>query len=157
MELTADQIQLWFHYEEIAMHFNQLILQYRLQLMGGAGAIGALSTYLIGSNVTDVAQRNWLRLLVSAGLLVLIVAAATLDLLYYNELLRGAVDALIEYERLHPEINMSTLIEKRVTSLGITAIYVVYGIVIIPLSIFVVWSACVHFRGCSSRVPDNNG
>ena len=50
MELEPDQvIALWFHYEKIAMHFNQLIIQYRLQLMGGAGAIGAVAAFLIQS------------------------------------------------------------------------------------------------------------
>ncbi len=95
MELTNEQIvDLWFHYEEIAMHFNELIIQYRLQLMGGAGAIGAISSYLIGSKVEDPQQHRWLRFLVSFMLLVLITAAAALDLFYYNRLLLASVEVI---------------------------------------------------------------
>jgi len=146
MEPTAEQIQLWFHYEEIAMHFNELILQYRLQLMGGVGVIGALSSYLIGNNVSDISQRSWLRFLVASGLLVLIVAAAALDVFYYNQLLIGAVDAIKKYEAAHPAINMSTIIDEKVTRIGVQAVYITYAIVILPLLAFVLWSAWAHFR-----------
>ncbi|MBK7134757.1 MAG: hypothetical protein IPH73_00520 [Rhodocyclales bacterium] len=148
MEPTHEQIELWYHYEEIAMHFNQLILQYRLQLMGGAGAIGAISSYLIGANVSDIGKRYWLRFLIASGLFVILCAAAALDVLYYNELLQGAVDALIEYERLHPGINMSTYIEKRFSAYpagGRMPIYLTYGILLVPLFLFVIWSACMYF------------
>jgi len=109
-----DTVALWYHYEEIAMHFNSLIIQFRLQLIGGAGAIGTAGAYLIGSKVEDVQERRWLRSLVSSGLWSLIVTAALLDLFYYNRLLQGAVNALLDFERNHPEIQMSTQIEARV-------------------------------------------
>ena len=64
------------------MHFNDLLMQYRLQLLGGAGAIGTLATYLIGGKVDPDERRHWLRFLVSAGLLVLGAAAASLDVFY---------------------------------------------------------------------------
>ena len=89
-------ITLWFHYETVAMHFNELIIQYRLQLMAGIGAIGAIAGYLVGSKVAEESDRHKLRAFISAGLLIILVAAAYLDLFYYNELLRGAVDALLE-------------------------------------------------------------
>jgi hypothetical protein len=114
-ELSSSVIELWYHYEQVAMHFNELIMQYRLQLMGGLGTIGALSGYLIGGKVKDQQKRNWLRALVSTGLLMLLVAAASLDLFYYDQLLQGAVDALVELESKNPPINLSTLIEKKVT------------------------------------------
>jgi hypothetical protein len=90
-DLPSNVVDLWYHYEEVAMHFNQLIIEYRLRLMGGVGAVGAVSSYLIGGTVKDPMRRNWLRALVSSGLLVLFVAAACLDLFYYNALLEGAV------------------------------------------------------------------
>ena len=47
LKTTEEVIKLWFHYEQIAMHFNDLIIQYRLQLMGGAGAIGTFYFFLV--------------------------------------------------------------------------------------------------------------
>src|SRR5947208_1362257 len=101
---TSDTVALWYHYEEIAMHFNTLIMQFRLQVIGGAGALGTVAGYLIGEKVTDHKQQDWLRALISSGFTVLIFAAAILDLGYYNRLLLGAVKALTEFEKLHPEI-----------------------------------------------------
>jgi len=40
-------------------------------------------------------QRAWLRTIIAGGLLVLTMAAAMLDLLYYDQLLRGAVKAIV--------------------------------------------------------------
>jgi hypothetical protein len=139
-ELSSNVINLWYHYEQVAMHFNELIIQYRLHLMGGLGTIGALSGYLIGGKVDDPQMRNWLRALVSTGLLMLLVAAASLDLFYYDQLLQGAVDALVEFESKHPPIDLSTLIEKKVTYRGMIPIYFTYGLIFISLFGFTVWS-----------------
>lgn len=145
-ELSSDVIDLWYHYEQVAMHFNELIMQYRLQLMGGLGAIGALSGYLIGGNVKDQQERNWLRALVSSGLLLLLTAAAALDLFYYDRLLQGAVDALVDYEHKHPQINLSTLIEKKVTYRGMIPIVFAYSLIFVGLGWFTAWAWVVFFR-----------
>jgi len=139
MDNHDDIVTLWYHYEEIAMHFNSLIMQFRLQVMGGAGAIGAVSGYLIGGKVTDVKQQNWLRALVSSDLLLLILSAAILDIAYYNQLLRGAVDALLAFETQHPEIQLSTQIEAAVGN-GKFAVWWAYGLMLGTLGIFVVWA-----------------
>ena len=151
MTLTQTEIELWFHYEEIAMHFNELIMQYRLHLMGGAGAIGALLSYLIGGKVEDESRRHLLRFVVSLILLLFVSAAAALDLLYYNQLLQGAVDALLEFEREHPPINMSTLIEKRVSGRGILTILLFYSVIWFPLLGFTIWSWCQHKSGANEN------
>ncbi len=135
MELTSAQVDLWFHYEEIAMHFNELIIQYRLQLMGGTGAIGAVAAYLILGK-EDVVLRSSLRVLFSCLMLILLVAAAFLDLFYYNKLLDGAVVALLEFEKNHPEINMSTYIHAEVQNWAKPAIWLWYAAIIVPLGIF---------------------
>ena len=140
MSLDHEVIALWFHYEEIAMHFNQIIIQYRLQLMGGAGLIGALSSYLIGGKVEVAERRHMLRAYVSTGLVVLILAAAVLDVFYYNELLLGAVDALLRFEQEHPELYMSTLISNRFPNGGTLPIFITYGLVLGPLTLFSIWS-----------------
>lgn len=148
MELTNTEIiQLWFHYEEIAMHFNELLLRYRMQLMGGAGAIGTLLSYLIGSRIKDVTVRHWVVFVVSLVLLVIISAAAALDLFYYNQLLLGAVDALLEFENMHPIINMSTRIEEQISNRGLITIRTVYAIILLPLLIFTIWSGRMQLKG----------
>jgi hypothetical protein len=156
-------VNLWWHYEEIAMHFNELIMQYRLQLMGGAGAIGAISSYFIGSHVQKPERRHTIRAYVATVMIMLLIAASLLDLLYYNELLQGAVDALKKFEMEHPEIYMSTLIEHRFkdpisgeTSRGTEIIYYVYGIIIIPLALFTIWSWYVFAKERLQKNSTNN-
>lgn len=140
MELTPDQqIELWFHYEEIAMHFNGLIIQYRLQLMGGLGAIGAVAGYLIAEK-TEAVNRPGLRLVVSITLLALVSAAAYLDISYYNQLLVGAVDALLEFEKNNSSINMSTRIHEAAKGWPWPIIHIWYSAIIVPLAIFAIWS-----------------
>ena len=144
--INPDVVQLWFHYEEIAMHFNELIIQYRLHLMGGIGLIGALSGYLIGNNVESPYMRHKLRALISSGLLVLFIAAAYLDLGYYNELLRGAVDALEKFESEHKEVYLSTYIVNRFSGHATVRIYITYAIVLIPFLLFTLWSWYVFIK-----------
>ena len=139
MELTPAQVSLWFHYEEIAMHFNELIIQYRLQLMGGTGAIGAVAAYLIVGKA-DAAVRSLLQVLISCLMFILLFAAAFLDLFYYSKLLDGAVVALLEFEKIHPEINMSTYISAEVQNWAKPAIWIWYAAIIVPLGIFAGWS-----------------
>jgi hypothetical protein len=109
-----------------------------LQLMGGAGAIGALASYLIGAQVKSPLQQLRLRSVVSFGLFVLIFAAASLDVFYYNQLLLGAVDALLKFESEHPEIYMSTMISTSVTNRGFLTIYGVYGGILAVLGVYTV-------------------
>jgi hypothetical protein len=139
--MTVDPTVLaqWYHYEEIAMHFNTLIMQFRLQLLGGAGLIGTLASYLIGGKVKGVAQQHRLGFYVSGGLFVLIFAAALLDIFYYDYLLRGAVQALLDFEKLHPEIQMSTTIENTV-GWGKYIADVSYVLVLGALGAFTWWS-----------------
>lgn len=146
--MEVDQvIALWFHYETVAMHFNELIIQYRLQLMGGAGAIGALSGYLIGSKVESPIMRYKLRAYVSSILLLLMLAAFYLDIYYYNELLRGAVSALLKLESEYSDIlYMSTSIKQQFSGGATKHIYIAYSFVLVPLIIFTGWTWLVFKR-----------
>lgn len=140
-------IELWYHYEQVAMHFNEMIIQYRLQLMGGAGVIGALSGYLIGSKVDSALLRHKLRAYVSSGILLLILAAFYLDIYYYNELLRGAVKAILKLEAEHPDILfMSTYIKKQFPGGATKHIYVAYSFVLVPLFGFTIWAWYAHLK-----------
>lgn len=136
MELSPAQvIDLWFHYEEIAMHFNELTLQYRLQVMGGVGAIGAVAAFLTQGG-EDEERRYFIRWVVAFVLFFLILAAAILDLFYYKRLLHGAVAAIIELEETHPPINMSTHIRAAVDGWGAVAIHIWYGAILLPVAAF---------------------
>lgn len=146
--MEIDQvIALWFHYETVAMHFNELIIQYRLQLMGGAGAIGALSGYFIGSKVKSPFMRHKLRAYVSSVLLLLLLAAFYLDVYYYNELLRGAVSALLKLESEYSQIlYMSTAIKEQFSGGATKHIYIAYSFVLFPLVLFTGWSWSVCYN-----------
>lgn len=154
--MNIDQvIELWHHYEQVAMHFNELIIQYRLQLMGGAGVIGALSGYLIGSKVESPLLRHKLRAYVSTGLLFLVLAAFYLDVYYYNELLRGAVNAILKLEAEHPDIlYMSTHIKSQFPDGATRHIYVAYSFVLFPLFAFTIWAWYAHIK--ESRQNSNS-
>jgi hypothetical protein len=143
-------LEQWYRYEEIAMHFNTLIMQFRLQLLGGAGLIGTVASYLIGGKVHDDTQRHWLRFLVSFGLFVLIGAAASLDVFYYDRLLRGAVQALLDFEAKHPGIQMSTTIEQAVGWGKYSAIGS-YSAVLAVLVVFTGWSLRAYWRDKRSK------
>ena len=137
---TPDTVTLWFHYEELAMHFNSLIIQFRLQLIGGIGALGTAAAYFIGGKVEDASQRAWLRTIIAGGLLVLTTAAAMLDLLYYDQLLRGAVKAIVAYEAAHPEIQISTTIATNIGWFGDHVMWFAYSLMLLALSLFAGWS-----------------
>ncbi len=146
MELEPDQvIELWFHYEEIAMHFNELILQYRMTLIGGLGAIGAFVSYLVGSKLEDDSphrnEMRFVRFLVSLLLLVILVAAACLDLLYYNELLTSSVEVLKSFESEHQWINMSTHVSENFSEgFSFKLVGGIYLVFALPLFCFTIWS-----------------
>lgn len=142
---ARDILEQWFRYEEIAMHFNELIMQFRLQLLGGAGLIGTLAGYLIGEKVDNEKLRHWLRFTISGGLLVLLAAAAFLDVFYYSRLLQGAVEELKRFEGLHPHIQMSTRIDS-VVGWGRHAAAIAYAAILLVLFVFVVWSFKQHRR-----------
>jgi len=132
MELSPSEVtQLWFHYEEIAMHFNELTLQYRLQLMGGAGVLGSIFTYLIGFKIKENENKYWVIFYVSLVLFIILTAAAALDVFYYDKLLSGAVHAILELETKYPHINMSTLISKELSGCPVKIIYVVYSVILL--------------------------
>jgi len=121
------------------MHFNGLIMQFRLQVLGGAGAIGAVAGYLINSGTIDPKQQERLRAVVASGLWILILSAALLDVFYYRQLLEGAVNAIINLERQYPEIQISTEIQRTVGN-GVGVIWAFYGLPLAMLGAFAGWS-----------------
>lgn len=118
----ADLIALWWHYESVAMHFNELIIQYRSQVMAGVGALGAAAGYLDGRDKSKHEKQEQIRnvrlSVFFISLMVAVFALAYLDLKYYHVLLQGAVDSLVKLEKCHPALFLSTDIAFRANSIG---------------------------------------
>lgn len=113
----------WDKYENIAMHFNDLLIKLRTQAIGGVTAIATIAAVI--SRGTTGSSFNWA---IMAGvfffLIVFWVAVWVLDFKYYNRLLLGAVDALLEIEDLSKtsthvkELSLSHKIEDAVAGVG---------------------------------------
>jgi hypothetical protein len=113
--------ELWKYYEEVAMHFNDLIIRLRVQSIGGIAAIATiLGIFLkdkIGNNCNSF---NYCLAAIALFVLILFwVAIYLLDMHYYNRLLEGAVNAILNLEKnknellkkAEKEINLSINIE----------------------------------------------
>ena len=111
--------ELWQKYEDIAMHFNDLLIRLRTQALG---AIAALVTIIgVFAKSGEDRQTSWEMVAFAfAILLAFWIAIWVIDFCYYNRLLKGAVAALLEVEKqsnaklYHRPIDMSTKIEAAV-------------------------------------------
>lgn len=112
--------KLWAKYEDIAMHFNDLLMRLRSQGLAGVAALSTL-VGIFAKEEPSTFQVDWLvATFIFIALSASWVAIGCLDLLYYNRLLMGAVAALVELEARSKdssvsEINMSTTIVKEFT------------------------------------------
>jgi hypothetical protein len=114
--------EVWNKYEDIAMHFNDLLIKLRTQALGGVAAIATIVA-VISKNGPD-GTFNWA---IMSGvfffLSVFWVAVWVLDFKYYNRLLHGAVDAIKEIEALSKtqthvkELSLSHKIEDAVAGI----------------------------------------
>src|SRR5688572_29077423 len=92
-EDEARWVTVWRAAEDVAMHFNDLIQNFRLKALGalsvGAGLIG---TVLITSGEGPPVRINFMVLAGAMAFLALLWSAVCLvDVLYYQRLLQGAV------------------------------------------------------------------
>ena len=113
---TPSFFELWKKYEDVTMHFNDLIIRLRFQALAGVAGISAL-VGVFGRQGTDAAFGS--KMLGGIFLLLLLfwIAIWLLDRLYYDKLLTGAVAALLKLERESAtaetaHIELSTIIEK---------------------------------------------
>lgn len=120
LSATSDIQVLWAKYEDIAMHFNDLLMRLRSQSLAGIAAVSTL-VGIFTKTGTD-AKVDWMA---AAAIFVAMgffwAAIFCLDLLYYNRLLIGAVSAITKLESNLASgedigINMSTLIEEEFRS-----------------------------------------
>lgn len=108
--------KVWKSYEDVAMHFNDLIIRLRIQSIGGLAVIATiLGIILHGKNGNNETFDYGCAVL--AILCGIWVAIWILDLRYYNRLLEGSVNAILELEKnkerffKNREIKLSTDIE----------------------------------------------
>jgi hypothetical protein len=132
-----DVFKLWSKYEDTAMHFNDLLIKLRVQVLGGVTLSGTLAATLLKEQNSDSLRYVFLSFLISW------IAVWILDMCYYNRLLSGAVDGIIELEDKFPEFQLSTKIKKSVNESWSKANGVMYfyltifiGLIIISTFLF---------------------
>jgi hypothetical protein len=111
--------EVWEKYEQIAMHFNDLLIKLRTQALA---AVAAISTVVgIFSRTGADEKVSWgLAAAVFFFLCLFWIAVWIIDFCYYNRLLLGAVDAILDLETISKEnthilhIDISTKIERAV-------------------------------------------
>ena len=111
--------KLWKSYEDVAMHFNDLIIRVRIQSIGGIAALAAILGIFLNDRSGN-SNNSFNYCIATLALFVLImfwVSIFILDIFYYNRLLEGAVNAILKHEQNKDEfpakknINLSTNIE----------------------------------------------
>jgi hypothetical protein len=111
---------LWRKYEEVAMHFNDLLIRLRTQALAGVAALSALTGLFAKADLGPFSYSWEVAGMIFLALSAFWLAVWLLDFCYYNELLVGSVAALLELEersKTHktiPAIQLSTLVEKSV-------------------------------------------
>lgn len=141
--------QLWAKYEDIAMHFNDLLMRLRSQSVAGIAAVSTLVGIFTREGIADV-HMDWLiATVIFFAMVVFWVAIFCIDSFYYNRLLLGAVAAIKDLEArtagsIH--IDMSTRIEAEFGNpiwgfkwpryFGVVAFYVIVWVIIIVGAIF---------------------
>lgn len=156
-------IELWSKYEDVAMHFNDLLMRLRTQALGAVtGLIAVASFFVEGGFSQQSGSFVWRSALVGAlALLGGWIVLFLLDTFYYSRLLLGAVDALLELEQTtNGFIILSTRINARFSrisarrrrgepkaALNIVAIILFY----LPIAILLVLLACFAWGHISSK------
>jgi hypothetical protein len=131
--------EIWKHYEVVAMHFNDLIMRWRLQAMGGLASLITIGGFIV-KNTDDAGLRYRAMLILALTFLFGWIGVAVIDLFYYRKLLRGAVDALLALEGQHETLTLSTIIEKRAAGGHGWTPWVFYCIGAVPLIGLIGWA-----------------
>ena len=155
-ENEIDVQKLWEKYEEVAMHFNGLLMQLRSRSLAFIVAISALVGIFIKQGENSFISQPHLLGGVFIVLAIVWFAIFCLDFHYYNKLLTGAVKALLELECKTKkkisvdEINLSTHVENAFSTKdnilarsfgGVIAFYCIVGGVLAALSGFFFYQA----------------
>lgn len=116
----TEEYVLWCKYEDVAMHFNDLIMRLRTQALGALTGVVAISGFAMNFTSKPSSATEWTILFGTFVFFTIAwVALFVLDLGYYNKLLEGAVHAIVDHEGRTPaiaangltKINLSTIIK----------------------------------------------
>ncbi len=118
-ESNSYYLDAWEKHENIAMHFNDLILKVRMQALGALAAVVTVGGVLLKTVSTEQHLPWEVITSVFAILFAFWIAIWVLDFRYYNRLLMGAVDSLLVLEKAinsgaKLEFNMSHKIQASV-------------------------------------------
>jgi hypothetical protein len=91
------ELEKWHKYELIAMHFNDLIIRFRLHALAGIAAVSALIGVMLNNKV-EMEQRPVMLFILSISLCVAWGAMWALDHWYYQNLLIGSVEEIKKLE-----------------------------------------------------------
>ena len=121
--------QVWLESEKIAVHFNEMLMQLRLRALAGISLLVTLAGLFSGETASEV---NWGFLSWVLFILLFVwLAIFVIDKFYYQKLLSGAVEAIIEIENSTTDdevpLKLSTKIRNKVTNgkEGIDSMYAV--------------------------------
>jgi len=111
--------KVWKSYEDAAMHFNDLIIRLRIQSIGGLAALAIiLGIFLKNDDGKNKAFKYMLAMIALVFLIICWNAIWKLDMEYYDRLLEGSVNAILELENNKKgfledkHIDLSTNIER---------------------------------------------
>ncbi len=109
---------LWAKYEDIAMHFNDLLMKLRTQSLAVVAAVATLVGIFAKDGIANISLGWGVAEALLIAMTLFWVAIWCIDFFYYNRLLTGAVTAIKKLElECRPGaaftvgINMSTIIE----------------------------------------------
>jgi hypothetical protein len=114
-KIPEQLVQLWIKYEQIAMHFNDLLIKLRTQALGGVATIVTAAGFLASRQTaaTSAAEEWEAVAMVSVLLWFGWITVWLIDVCYYSRLLRGAVVALLDLEKkTKGAIDFSHTVEK---------------------------------------------
>lgn len=136
--IDPELLKLWMKYEDVAIHFNDLIMRWRLQVIGGLAGILTISAAVMRDN--DSQARHKAIQLVASALLVMWIGVATMDIWYYRRLLSGAVDAILNLEQRVPGLRLSHDIQAAARRGARMAHWVFYGSGCLALAGIAAWA-----------------
>lgn len=153
--VSADRrFEVWSKSEEVAIHFNDLLMRWRLQAVGGLAALATLAGFVAGD--ADTPEARYIAVILLSAMLVSgWVGVAVLDLFYYRQLLNGAVSSLLRLERTLPGVKLSTEIDRCAKCGSERAPWVFYACGLLPLLGALVWGICSYTR-CAKSAKESH-
>jgi len=139
VSLDPQLFEVWKKYEDIAVHFNDLIMRWRLQAMGGMATLVTLGGFVASDATTRTV--GFRAVFILSGMLTCAwMGVGFIDLFYYRKLLKVAVAGILKLENNNPSIDLSTRIEDEAKWGGTFAPWVFYLLGLAPLIAILVWS-----------------